>query len=121
MIAVLPVAVVACFVSLVLLSRLALGFWPYPAGIDSTQPGLDGIYSSPLDPKTFPIPWAVVWYVGPIAYFSAYFMAGLLAGSLRSKLLARAAAWSVAHFASWALLLVIVFVDPGQFFDWYLD
>jgi hypothetical protein len=46
---------------------------------------------------------------------------GLLVGGLRTKLFARTAKWNVAHFATWLMVLAVVFLDPGHFFEWFLD
>jgi hypothetical protein len=117
----LPPLACVLFVAIVLRARAILGYWPHPARSDPSIRGFEGIYFSPLDPKEFPIHWALLWFGLPIAAFSGFFMAGLLTGSARSKLLGRATVPTVVHFAAWFMLLVIVFVDPGQFFDWYMD
>jgi hypothetical protein len=102
-----PMAWVAVFAAFVVRARFALGRFPTP-------------YHP--DPKQLGFHWHMVAIHGLFFAALASFLVLPWAWSARHDLGSRARRFCLPLYAAgWALIGLVMLVDPGRFFDWFLD
>jgi len=111
-----PAAWLGIFWGLVFRARLILGYWPYPR----TGNPFDGTYEYPLDPKVMPLHHFAVLFGALIVGALTLLAPALVGGSVwryRMRMF-----WPTFLFlVSTGLFWVVLLLDPGQFWEWYLD
>lgn len=102
-----PFVWLACFYLLVLRTRFAVGHWPHHAHPDPKHTGLDIHYS------------LLVWGMLALPFIGL----GASSFGLWCKLRTRDISWPLVLGPALSVVATVVYlsVDPGKFWDWFLD
>ena len=108
------------FALLVVRARLHLGTWPYPAGEVTIGPG-GPVRDYPLDPKHFVAHHAAL-VLGSSVLIGSFLLAPLLLGLRFSGKCGRPSALGMrAYLVSTVAIAFLWTLDPGRYWEWFLD
>lgn len=104
-----PLGLLSALYSFVIRARFELGRWPTPM-----QP----------DPKSLSFPTAgthmdTVFWLGVASL--GCFLPWLLTVCIRKQMIPRSRKLLALLVVPWALLLTVLFLDPGKYVEWFLD
>lgn len=112
-----PLVWVVGFALLVIRVRLTVGEWPHPRGFG---PGLVGMIEPSIDPKQMTLHWAAL--VISLGIFMLTAIAVLiLALALRAWRRRDERTMCGVYFTGCSLIALILFVDPGRYWLWFMD